>query len=241
MCKCKICGKENYPVDTKKFPKDFCSYGCYEEWCRFNKTPNCKCAVCGREMYIKPSRLKSVKNGVTCSKDCANKLKSEYSKGEKNHQYGLIGDKNKSFKSKTIISNTGYVLEYCPGHPRPHDRSLKTVRVLQHRLVIERNADKFDDKYFEIIDGWKVLKQEYDVHHINKDKQDNRLENLQILSRSEHTSHHNSEKEIIRDKLGRIIGVVKLGELLESPEEDNQQPNSESVESTEEVQRLASE
>lgn len=31
MCKCKVCGKEDYAIDTKKFPKDFCSYSCYEE------------------------------------------------------------------------------------------------------------------------------------------------------------------------------------------------------------------
>ena len=31
MCKCVVCGKENYVINTKKFPKDFCSYSCYEE------------------------------------------------------------------------------------------------------------------------------------------------------------------------------------------------------------------
>lgn len=31
MEKCIICEKTNYKVDTKKFPKDFCSYKCYEE------------------------------------------------------------------------------------------------------------------------------------------------------------------------------------------------------------------
>ena len=46
MCKCKICEKEDYLIDTKKFPKDFCSYKCYEEWCKFNKTPNCECSIC---------------------------------------------------------------------------------------------------------------------------------------------------------------------------------------------------
>lgn len=78
MCKCIVCGKENYPVDTKKFPKIFCSYKCYEEWQKFNKTPNCKCVICGREMYLKPSRLKRVKNGITCSLECSYKLKSEH-------------------------------------------------------------------------------------------------------------------------------------------------------------------
>lgn len=225
MCKCKICGKDDYEINPKKFPKDFCSYKCYEEWLKWNKEPNCECAICGKKMYYKPSRIKNVKNGVTCSKECANKLKSSYMKGELNHQYGLTGNKNASFKGQEIISEYGYILEYCPGHPYPHDRSNNTTRVFQHRLVIERNSDKFNDDYFEIIDGWKVLKPIYNVHHINEIKTDNRLENLQIITRSEHTTIHNLEKEIIRDSLGRIVGVVKSGELLESCDA-NQQPST---------------
>ena len=105
MCiECIICGKKDYPVDTKKFPKDFCSYKCYEEWQKWHKEPNCECAVCHRKMYLKPSRLKRVVNGITCSKECANILKSEYMKGKNNHQYGLVGDKNTSFKGNEIIS-----------------------------------------------------------------------------------------------------------------------------------------
>ena len=206
--KCIICGKENYIVDTKKFPKNFCSYKCYEEWQKWNKEPNCECAVCNKPMYLKPSRLKRVKNGITCSKECANILKSEYMQGEKNHQFGLIGDKNDSFGGNVLISNYGYILEYCPGHPYPHDRANQTTRVLQHRLIIERNSDKFSEEYFEVIDGMKVLKQIYAVHHINEDKQDNRLENLQILTHSEHTSLHNKTKK-------SKIGVIKSGNIGE--------------------------
>nr|DAW84355.1 MAG TPA: HNH endonuclease [Caudoviricetes sp.] len=176
----------------------------------------CKCKICGKAMYLKPSRLKRVKNGITCSKECASKLKSEYMKGEGNHQFGLIGDKNASYKDSDLITNYGYLLEYCPGHPYPHDKSNKTTRVLQHRLVVERNSNMFDDSYFEVIDGWKVLKPEYDVHHINEDKQDNRIENLQVLLRSEHSTYHNLQREIIRDELGRIIGVVKSSNIGES-------------------------
>ena len=215
MCKCKVCGKENYPINTKKFPKDFCSYKCYEEWCKFNKTPNCKCVVCGREMYLKPSRLKRIKNGITCCKECSNKLKSEYMKGDKNHQFGLIGNKNVSFKDENLITNYGYLLEYCPGHPYPHDRSNHTTRVLQHRLVVERNSDLFDPVYFEIIDGWKVLKPEYEVHHKNEDKQDNRIENLQVMTKSEHISYHDKERKTIRDCSGKFIGVVKSSNIGE--------------------------
>lgn len=47
------------------------------------------------------------------------------------------------------------------------------------------------------------------------------------LTRSEHTSLHNSNKTIIRDiKTGRITGVIKQGELLENHiDSDNQQPS----------------
>lgn len=213
--KCIICGKENYDIDTKKFPKDFCSYKCYEEWQKWNKESNCECSVCHKLIYIKPSRLKRVKNGITCSKECSNKLKSEYMKGKNNHQYGLIGNKNASFKGDTLITNLGYIVEYCPGHPYPHDRHNQTTRVLQHRLVVERNFEKYSEEFFEIIDGKRVLKPIYDVHHINEITTDNRVENLKVLLRSEHTALHNKQKEIIRDNLGKIIGVVKLGKIGE--------------------------
>lgn len=48
--------------------------------------------------------------------------------GEGNHQYGLIGDKNASFRGEEIDSEYGYVLVYCPDHPFPHDKSVRGSR-----------------------------------------------------------------------------------------------------------------
>ena len=81
--------------------------------------------------------------------------------------------------------------------------------------MVERNSNNFKEHYFEVINGWKVLKPEYEVHHINEDRKDNRIANLQIMSKSEHIAYHNSLKEIIRDDLGRIVGVVKLSNIGE--------------------------
>ena len=228
LTKCIICGKEDYPVDTKKFPKDFCSYKCYEEWQKWNKEPNCECSVCHKKMYLKPSRLKRVINGITCSKECANILKSEYMKGEKNHQYGLIGDKNASFKGNETMSEFGYILEYCPYHPFPHDKYTKGTRVFQHRLVIERNYQNFDPEYFIKIGDSFYLKPEYSVHHINEIKNDNRLENLQIVTKSEHTSIHNKQ----RNSLKEAIGVVKSSNIGEDCDV-NPEINSEIAEGSE--------
>ena len=50
-------------------------------------------------------------------------------------------------------------------------------------------------------------------------------ENLQILTRSEHTTLHNLNKSKIIEKYNKIIGVLKQDELLENLEADNQQPS----------------
>lgn len=216
MSECKYCKKEFIPNESaRQFPKTFCSYSCYEHWLKENKEPNCVCAYCKIPIYRKPSQIKRAVHGVTCSKECANKLKAIYYSGKGNPQYGLIGDKNASFKGIEILSNYGYILEYVPNHPFPHDKNVKGTRVLQHRLIIERNADKFDDKYFIIINNKKYLKLEYEVHHKNEIKTDNRLENLQIVTASEHRKIHNNTKKIIRDEKGQIIGVKKSDKIGE--------------------------
>lgn len=56
-------------------------------------------------MYLKKSRLKRIKNGICCSIECTSKLKSEYMKNEGNHQFGLKGEKNSSFKGIEIIQH----------------------------------------------------------------------------------------------------------------------------------------
>lgn len=54
------------------------------------------------------------------------------------------------------------------------------------------------------------------IHNfINEIKTDNKLENLIILTRSEHSKIHNLEKEIVRNELGRIVGVKKLSKVGE--------------------------
>lgn len=225
--KCAYCGKVEYVTPCRAKTYQCCSKECSANL-KKKITPNCICPICGKEFYLKPSRIKRVKTQPCCSKECSNKLKESTYLGNNNHQYGLTGDKNTSFKGKEVMSNYGYILEYCPGHPKPCDRSVIGSRVRQHRLVIERNHDKFDSKYFEEINGWIVLKDDYDVHHINGIKTDNRLENLQILTRSEHTALHNKITATYANKYKTIIGVLKQGELLETPEVDNQQPSLDS-------------
>ncbi len=219
---CLNCGKE---FEVPHWRKDTAKYCCSE--CQHNsnkKEPNCTCEICGKKFHLKPSQLKKSKHHC-CSIECLNKLKSILYSGEGNHQYGLKGRLNSSFKGDEISKRNNNLIEirvYDPTHPYCD----KDGRVLKHRLIVEENYKIFDKKYFEVIDNRVVLKKQSQVHHLNEDHNDNRIENLIPVTRSEHRMIHNLGIMIVRDpKNGRITGVIKQGELLESPEVGNQQPS----------------
>ena len=144
---------------------------------------NCTCPICGKKFHLKPFAVKRFKNHY-CSKVCHNEAKKEYMKGEKNHQYGLRGSKNASYGVDTKINPLGYRINRCIGHPFGDKRGF----VLEHRLV----AEKFllsDENSIEI-NGKKYLSPEYVAHHKNLDRTDNRPENLEIMSKNEHSKLH---------------------------------------------------
>lgn len=217
---CKQCGKEFSVPEYRKDAK-YCCNECAHK--ALHGDLNCECEVCGKKFHLKPYALKNSKHH-TCSRKCSNKLKSILYKGEGNHQYGLKGDKNSSFKGTIILRKNNGLIErmvYNPTHPYA-DRN---GRIKEHRLLVEQNYDMFDDKYFEVINGKHYLKKAVDVHHINFNHNDNRIENLIPLTKAEHTKLHNQNEVIYRNEKGMIIGVLKQGELLEKPEEANQQPS----------------
>lgn len=118
-------------------------------------------------------------------------------KGEGNHQYGLKGEKNSSFKGDVTMRN-GYLFEYCPNHPFCDECG----RVRQHRLVAEKYL--LSDYNSVVIDGVRYLNPEFEVHHINFVKHDNNIENLIVLTKSQHITIHNQIDKIGRDENGRF-------------------------------------
>jgi len=74
-----------------------------------------------------------------------------------------------------IDEGRGYVNVYVPDHPDADHRG----RVVEHRLVMEKNL------------GRALLSTEC-IHHINGKRDDNRIENLQVMSISKHIRLHRS-------------------------------------------------
>ena len=221
---CLMCGKKFNVIPARDITAKYCSRICSDK--SHIKENNCICKFCGKEFYLSPYRIKRVseKFGNYCSRECKDKNFGSKFTGEQNHQYGLKGKLNATFLDKDLIRknhNLKETLVYKPEHPY----CSKSGRVLIHKLIVEENYKLFDIKYFEEINGIIVLKKKYRVHHKDNNHSNNNIENLQIVTISEHSKIHAKDKLILRNKLGQIIGVVKKGELLESPEVDNQQLN----------------
>ena len=71
-------------------------------------------------------------------------------------------------------NKAGYILLCIHDHPN----SDRNGHIFEHRVVVEMYCGRF-------------LKSGEDVHHKNEIKHDNRIENLEIISHSEHTILHN--------------------------------------------------
>ena len=205
---CPICGKE-FEVPSWRQNAKYCSAECKNKSLRAENETTC--TQCGKKFHQKKSHKdKYCKNKVYfCSRECFAEYKKTAFAGEGNHQFGLRGKLNASFKSDIIQKKNNRVVDlhiYVGNHPRAN----KSGRVLLHKYLVEQNYQLFDKKYFEEINGFVVLKKGIGVHHINGNHNDNRIKNLMPVTKAEHTAIHNKQNEILRDKTnGRIIGIIK--------------------------------
>lgn len=82
------------------------------------------------------------------------------------------GEDSHAWKGGRVLDRVGYVMVYVPEHPHAVNRY-----VLEHRLVMEQVLGRY-------------LEPHEKVHHINGDITDNRPENLEVMTQSEHMRLH---------------------------------------------------
>ena len=182
------------------------------------------CDSCGKEGVTNYhnytlSQRKRAFDGKTYCKRCATKRAGFARRGKpvkKRSTPAPCGAKHAAWKGGRYIASDGYVQIY---------QGLRKHRK-EHFLVIEQAI------------GRTLLPTEI-VHHVDGDKQNNKLENLVLLTNEkEHRAAHNSlyslscllvrQGVIVFDRRTNSYKAVdKLRELLEQPEEANQQPSQE--------------
>ena len=96
-----------------------------------------------------------------------NKKHSEKTKALYREQ--RAGSKHHNWKGGRRKDSDGYVLIHVIGHPNVHSGNY----VFEHRLVMEKHLGRY-------LERWEW------VHHLNAKKDDNRLENLAIVSSKNH-------------------------------------------------------
>lgn len=124
--------------------------------------------------------------------------------GSGNHQFGLKGAQNSSFKQGELRRRNNKLTE-CMVYVGEWYKGNVNGRVTEHRYIVEKNYKRYPIEYFEKIDNWFYLREGYAVHHKDLDHQNNTLDNLEILTRAEHTTLHNKLKSIPRNSKGQFF------------------------------------
>jgi hypothetical protein len=149
---------------------------------RYNRIPNTKCKNCSKPIYRRPSEIECNGNRVFCSMVC-------YGKSNRKEVPCLVCDtlilatfnKKTCSRSCANIHRTG--IKYRLNSPKD---KVKSVRAIKIKLLAIRGNTCERCKYSK----HEILQ----VHHKNRNRTDNNLDNLELICPNCHYEEHFLEK-----------------------------------------------
>lgn len=127
-----------------------------------------------RQYMYKCIGNKIEKHCLTCSKIFRVILSKKNQKYCSSKCYIRTGNRNSNWKGYRL--SWGYRYIKMPSHPSCDNNSY----MAEHRLVMEKKLNRY-------LDSNEI------VHHKNHNKQDNRIENLEVMTQSQHILKHKKE------------------------------------------------
>ena len=116
---------------------------------------------------------REIADKLSVSAACITKYFKKYGIKTRTKSELASGNKNPNWHGGKRTVKEGYVLVYAPDHPNCH----KDGTMYEHQIIMEKHIGR-------------LLKKDEVVHHINGNRSDNRIENLMLLTNSDHAKLH---------------------------------------------------
>ncbi len=154
----------------------------------YKRHPNTKCIVCGRSIYRRPAEIEKNQNRVFCSQTCY---------GISNRKETpcivcgthILSGANKKTCSRSCANKNRIGVQYKINSPRDKAKSQQALKI---RLLDDRRRKCERCKYSK----YQIL----EVHHKNRNREDNRLENLALMCPNCNAEEHLLEKSRLNKK-----------------------------------------
>jgi len=144
----------------------------------YKRKPNTNCFVCKTEIYRRPSKILANKSRVFCSQKCY----GIYSRKEIPCLVCgklILSGLNKKTCSRACANKNRAGIQYKINSPRD---KVKSQRALKLRLLRIRGkkCEKCDYEKYQILE----------VHHKNRNRKNNEIENLELICPNCHAEEH---------------------------------------------------
>jgi hypothetical protein len=156
----------------------------------YERKPNTNCIICGKSIYKRPGQIKSNLRRVFCGNACfgisCRKEKPCTVCGKL-----ILASLNKKTCSRACSNIQREGIKYHIGSPKDKVKSQQALKV---RLLKERGntCERCNYNKYEILQ----------VHHKNRKRNDNNLENLELICPNCHYEEHLLEKSWLKGFVG---------------------------------------
>lgn len=191
---CSVCGKSFYAEPTRvsnsKSGKLFCSIKCYALYLQSRgHGGEFECATCGKPTSVTLQQIKNNKSGnFFCSKKCYGKYIAKTRSAKKTVLCDFCG--KQITRSPSAIKKRNFCSKKCS------DKSKKVGSYIVNGYKYILIGDEYVAEHRYIMEQFtgNTIPEGCDVHHINENTLDNRIENLAIVSHGAHVSLHRRKR-----------------------------------------------